>query len=156
MRAFFRRESDRENRKGQAMKRVALAFALVVVAGTASAAIFIPPETPRSSVAAKSEPPVETGPVWLVRQSAPATLDTSRPPVPFVPLPKPPSSWKAAAPGAGSSEQQAVTAAAPAPSRPSKAVESQREVNNLSNGRCGGRQMRAIIVSPNGSIHVQC
>ena len=74
------------------MKRMALALAFFVVAGTASAAIFSPPRTnfsPRST-AILEVTPREADISPAVKSSAPLTIDTGRAPVPFTHLPRPP------------------------------------------------------------------
>jgi hypothetical protein len=141
------------------MKRVALALAFFVVAGTASAAIFSPPSpalSPRSTSTPEIVPRQAASLSPAVKSSAPLILETGRAPVPFTPLPKPPAPQIASL---SESPPPAVVQTPPAPPAPAKsAIErvTVKEVRNLSEGRCGGRTMKSITVLPDGSVHVQC
>jgi hypothetical protein len=140
------------------MKRVALALAFFVVAGTASAAIF---SSPRTNLSLRSTEklefiPRESADISLaVKSSAPLTIETGRAPVPFTHLPRPPAPQFASL----AESPPAVVQTPPPPRAPAKpAIEraTVKEVRNLSDGQCGGRTMKSIAVLPDGSVHVQC
>jgi len=147
------------------MKRVTLALAFLVVAGTASAAIFNPPSTLEvtGKQAAKISPPAQSSAPLAIqtgRASAPLVIPTGRAPVPLPDLPKPPPLDIASL---VESPAAAVRTAPPprvlAPrERASLAIEraTERDVGNLSDARCRGRSLKSITVLPDGSFHVQC
>ena len=133
------------------MKRVPLALAFVIVAGTASAAIFSPP--PAST--RPDEQPAKIAPA--VRPSAPPVVKAVRAPVPLPDLPKPPpldiASLAEAPP--------AAVRPAPRPPIPARANAvlghaAEKEVRVLSDSRCGGRPMKSITVTPDGRVLVGC
>jgi hypothetical protein len=132
-----------------AMKRVALAVALLAVAGTASAAMFVPPPTPEPPRAA----PARVEPVFAVaKPSAPAIIEANRPPVPFVRLPPPPAPQMATL-----VDQPPVPAPPPKPrSTAQESAKATIERGLASNGRCAGRPLTSVRVDGNGTVHVQC
>ena len=138
--------------------KLALALAFLVVAGTASAAIFTPPRTnfsPRSTATLEVTPREAVDMSQAVKSSAPLTVGTGRAPVPFTHLAKPPPPQIASL----AESPPAVVQTPPAPRAQAKpAIEraTAKEVRNLSEGRCGGRTMKSITVLPDGSVHVQC
>jgi len=139
------------------MKRLALALALVVVTGTASAAIFVPPSRSRLEVTPKLSPKISLE----VKSTAPVILEARRAPVPFTPLPKPPAPHVASltepAPDLSQVRPAPIPQSPPKESPPKAGrPESAKEVKSLLDNRCGGRPMTSIRVEPDGSIHVQC
>jgi hypothetical protein len=141
------------------MKRVPLALAFFVVAGTASAAIFNPPRTNfshRSTAPLEnaSRESVDVSPA--VTSSAPLAIHSARAPVPLPDLPKPPpldiASVAESPPAAGRVSPSRPTP----PPRATLGHAGEKEVRNLSESHCAGRPMKSITVLPDGSVHVQC
>jgi hypothetical protein len=134
------------------MKRVALAAALLVVAGTASAAMFVPPPAPvvREKPARISAEPVMIS--ALAKPSAP-TVETKRAPVPFVRLPPPPAPQMASI----TEPPPDLSQIQPKP-RPREAdtAKSAIERGLANNGRCVGRSLTSVRVEGNGTVHVEC
>lgn len=144
------------------MKRIGLAIALFVFAGTASAAIFAPPSisfAPPSKLISSSPPEAAIAPV--AKATAPVTIESGRAPVPYVPHVKPPIPQLAsltepsppALPEIRPPQPPAATVPQPKPQLRHATV---NEVRNLSEARCGGRTIRSIMVTGDGSVHVQC
>jgi hypothetical protein len=137
------------------MKRLALATVLLIVAGTASAAIFVSPppapDPPRDKPAKIDA---------IVRPSAPTIIETSRAPVPFMPMPRPPAAALASLtePSPNLSQLQ------PTPQRPDNSAKAaiERDANKYVrdqtsiDGRCRGRSMTSVTIEPNGNVHVRC
>jgi hypothetical protein len=133
------------------MKRVPLALAFLVVAGTASAAIFDPP-----SVSPRQDRPLTK--ISATAKSSGPLVDAARAPVPLPHLPKPPPLDLAAL-------AQSPPAAATSPAQPpipspraNAAIRhgAEKEVRVLSDTRCGGRTMKSITVLPDGRVLVDC
>ena len=153
------------------MKRV-LALACLVAAGAAIAGVFAP--TPKLTLTATRAvspgPPSETIPS-PTKSTAPLNIETARDPVPFPgvakpsPLPPPQIASLAepspvATPTPSTQQQEGQLEAKSPEAKPPEAVPIEKvtakEVRSLSDARCGGRTMRSITVSPDGSVHVQC
>lgn len=143
------------------MKRAGVAFAFFVFAGTASAAIFAPGSTSTSigvkPVEITSSQEAATSPV--VRSSASASIESRRPPVPYVPQAKPPAQL-AALTEAQPPVVQAVAVPAPQAQAPQSkldiATTTAKEVRNISDNQCGGRSIKSISVAGDGTVKVQC
>ena len=136
--------------KGSTMKRVPLALAFLVVAGTASAAIFSPPTLEITGNQSATISPV-------AKSIAPLTIPTGRAPVPLPHLPKPSEVASLAEPPvAAVSIAPRPRPIAPIPPRADRPIEGAQQVRSLSETQCGGRPMKSIAVLPDGSVHVQC
>ena len=149
------------------MKRIALAVSLLIVAGTASAAILAPSPVPVPS------PPAPPKISSLKTSSAVDVIEAKQDPVPFIrrerPAPRIASLIEPPPPDvAGFSQvpqpvllQPAIAPAEPiARTAPTKAaIESNPEkvVRDLtSDGSCKGRTLTSIRVEPDGRVTVQC
>jgi hypothetical protein len=149
------------------MKRVALAITLLgVIAGTASAAIFVPPPAPEAN---RPRPPKVAQAVEVVKAAKlepMPSLEHAKPPVPMANLPKRKPIPQAAAP-ADRQQQAAATPSAPDLSDPSAAkakasveldgYKGVRLVAQLPDGRWKARAMRGrteigVTVEPDGSV----
>jgi hypothetical protein len=143
------------------MKRIALAVSLLVVAGTASAAIFVPSPSP---VPSRLAPKISSLKTTL---SAPEMIEARQDPVPFVrrgpPAPRiaslkePPPDFS----GISQIPQPAVAPTEPiartAPTKASIERNPEKVVRDLtSDGNCKGRTLTSIRVEPDGRVIVQC
>lgn len=138
------------------MKHLGLALAFFVFAGTASAAIFAPPSNSKL-VTARPQEPATSPPV---KASAFGGIESGRAPVPYAPRAKAPVPQLASLTEPPPAPVQ--TAPAPVPeakalqARPKSGRATAKEVQNLSEARCGGRPISSITVLGDGTVHVQC
>jgi hypothetical protein len=141
------------------MKRIALALSLLGVAGTASAAIFVPSPLPMPDRPAPKISSVKT-------LSALHVIEAKQDPVPVVRrVPLAPHTASLLAPPPDSSGIQVPPLmAAPtepvaraAPTKASIERNPEKVVRDLtSEGNCKGRTLTSIRVEPDGRIVVQC
>jgi hypothetical protein len=141
------------------MKRLVLAVTLLVVGGTASAAIFAPAPAPLPSPLPL---PKIGSPTTL---SAPEVIEAHREPVPLVRRHRPPAPQIASLTEPppdfsqiGPFKQSAAVSATPAaPPRASIGGNPDKMVRDLtSGGNCKGRTLTSVSVLPDGRVIVQC
>jgi len=134
---------------GLQMKRVALAGLLFAAAGTASATMIVPlpaPEPPRAKPAKIAVP---------AAASSPSTIETRRPPVPYMPTPRP-----AIAPVDPVSPELSQVLPRSPTNTAKRAIEQDpnKFVRDLTSndGQCKGRSLESVTVEPNGNVRVKC
>lgn len=134
------------------MKRIGLALACFVFAGTAGAAILAVPPTSETATATSQERAISP----VVKVAAPVTIESRRAPVPYVPQPKTPVPQLASL----VEPPPPALAEAPPPRAPQRLQDIGRatatEVRNLSQDRCGGRAIKSIAIGGDGRVDVQC
>jgi hypothetical protein len=144
------------------MKRVVLAITLLgVIAGTASAAIFVPPPALETS---RPRPVKPAEVVKSAKLEPMPNLETARPPVPIAHLPKRKPIVQAAAPAESPTQpaQSPPDVNDPSATKAKAAIETDgyrgvRIVAQLPDGRWKARAMRGrteigVTVEPDGSV----
>ena len=146
------------------MKRVALALALLVVGGILGAALvsMVPlrPRFPSALGVAPSEATnlssATTSRAPVTAEPAPVTVQPEPAPARLAPEPKPPSPEIASVPDSRPPPVVKTPPAQPVQAKPAIERGTEREVRDLSKGRCDGRTIKSITVLPDDSVHVEC
>jgi hypothetical protein len=130
------------------MKRVGLITLLTIVAGSVSAAMFVPPFAPSPSPEPTNRDKLE----MPVRPSAPTITETQRPPVPLLLSPRPATPAVASLPEPVLAAHQLRTRAAASIA----ARNTRQEGDQGADSQCKGRPLHSVMVAPDGTVHLRC